>query len=93
MRVLAGRPSGTVTIPWNLLRTDAQAGRIYLSADVPSCDVFVGTLVEARPGNELVIQVVAKRHDPPCSAEQVTLFGYVESPIDLTNAAVSGQAG
>lgn len=70
-------------VPWTLVRIDNERNRIYLSAGSVGCLVPHVVHLQETP-TEIVIGVTVPSSGSPCTAQKVTLVGYVQlnGPVD-----------
>ena len=77
------------TVPWTLVRVDNEKYRIYLSADQVGCEVPSAVHLRETP-TEITIAVTGPPSSVPpgrpCTAQKVSLIGYVQ-----LNGPVSGR--
>jgi hypothetical protein len=65
------------TVPWHLIRVDHQENRIYLSASSAGCTTPEKVrLTEST--SSITITVTAQAPGEPCTAQHLTLVGYVQ---------------
>ena len=69
------------TVPWTLVRVDDEKNRIYLSAGQVSCAAPSVVHLQETP-TEIIIAVAglpsSAPSDSPCTAQKVSLVGYVQ---------------
>jgi hypothetical protein len=74
-------PGTGETVPWTLVRIDNETNRIYLSTGQVSCTVPSVVHLQETP-TEIVITVTgapsSASFDSPCTAQKVSLVGYVQ---------------
>lgn len=74
-------PATGETVPWTLVRVDNEKDRIYLSAGQVSCAVPSVVHLQETP-TEIIIAVTGPPSSAssyiPCTAQKVTLVGYVQ---------------
>jgi hypothetical protein len=69
------------TVPWTLVRIDNEANRIYLSAGQVSCAVPSVVHLRETPMEIIIAVTGAQSSAPvgsPCTAQKVSLVGYVQ---------------
>lgn len=65
------------TLPWHLIRLDLNENRVYLSASSVMCTTPEKVrLIET--ASEIKISVTGTRRSEPCTAQSITLVGYVQ---------------
>jgi hypothetical protein len=79
--------AGSTSVPWRLQRIDDAHNRIYLSADKKQCSVPYASTVEATT-TSIKITVHGSKNQEPCTAEMVTLLGYVQLTTPLGGRSV-----
>lgn len=65
------------TVPWTLVRIDNEKNRIYLSAGQVSCAVPSVLHLQETP-TEIILAVTGQPSGSPCTAQKVSLVGYVQ---------------
>lgn len=82
--IVAGSAKSRPSLPWSLIGVDRADNRIYLSATGPGylCATPVGVQVEGTT-QTVTIRVVGRSTHGPCTAQKLTMFGYVvtKTPI------------
>jgi hypothetical protein len=74
------------TLPWSLVRVDRDLNRIYLAASNSGCVTPTKVRIE-ETSTSITLTVVGVGGKEPCTAEGVTMIGYVtpKSPIGTRN--------
>lgn len=86
--VVAG-DTGAPTVAWRLIRVDAQDDRVYLAAaEGPGCVIPWKVRLTSSP-QTIGITVVGMAERPPCTAQKLTLVGYVAVPGGIRGRAVT----
>jgi hypothetical protein len=65
------------TVPWHLIRVDLKENRVYLAASSFDCTIPEKVRL-TESASQIKISVTGRRTGQPCSANQVTLLGYVQ---------------
>lgn len=65
------------TVPWTLVRIDNEKNRIYLSAGQIGCAVPSVVHLQETP-TEIIFTVTGPPSGSPCTAQKVSLVGYVQ---------------
>ena len=65
------------TVPWHLIRVDLKENRVYLSASSVDCTTPEKVRL-TQSASEIKISVTGQHAGEPCSAQHVTLVGYVQ---------------
>lgn len=65
------------TVPWALVRIDNEKNRIYLSAGQVSCAVPSVVHLRETP-TEIILAVIGPPSGSPCTAQKMSLVGYVQ---------------
>jgi hypothetical protein len=86
---------GSTSLAWHIQRVDDRHNRIYLSSDKKQCSTPYAATVEATTMS-VKITVHGSKNQEPCSADKVTLVGYVQltSPRgerSILHAAISSR--
>jgi hypothetical protein len=84
-------PATGETIPWKLVKVDGDKNRIYLSAEQAGCAVpSVVHLQETT--SEIVIAVTGATSSAtgPCTAQKVSLVGYVQLSGPVAGRRIAG---
>jgi hypothetical protein len=84
---------GSTSLPWHIQRVDDAHNRIYLSSDKKQCSMPYASTVEETT-TSVKITVHGSKNQEPCTADMVTLVGYVQltSPLggrSILHAATS----
>ena len=81
---ITGSARSQPSLPWSLIRVDHTNNRIYLSADSAAlgCTTPIGVQLEETT-QAVTIRVVGTSAESPCTAQMMTLIGYVitKAPI------------
>lgn len=65
------------TVPWHLIRVDLNENRIYLSASSVGCTTPEKVRL-SESASEIRISVTGPSASGPCTAQSITLVGYVQ---------------
>lgn len=87
-------PATGETIPWKLVRVDEEKNRIYLSAAQVDC--VKPSVVHLQETSSEVIIAVTGAPAPangPCTAQQVSLVGYVQLSASVAGRHIVGNTG
>lgn len=87
-------PATGETIPWKLVRVDEEKNRIYLSAAQVAC--AVPSVVHLQESSSEVIIAVTGEPAPAsgsCTAQQVSLVGYVQLSAPVAGRHIVGNTG
>jgi hypothetical protein len=85
-------PATGETLPWKLVRVDEEKNRIYLSADQVGCAVPSVVHLQETP-SEIVIAVTgAPSAGGPCTAQKVSLVGFVQLAEPIGGRPIMGNA-
>jgi len=83
--IVAGSAKSGASLPWSLIRVDRADNRIYLSVTGPGnlCTTPTGVQVD-ETAQTVTIRAVGRSTDGPCTAQKITMIGYVapKAPID-----------
>ena len=77
------------TLPWALVRVDRDLNRIYLTAS-NSDYVFPTRARIEETSTSITLTVVGVGGKGACTAQKVTMFGYVTSKIPIGNRSIQG---
>lgn len=74
--------AGSTSLPWHLQHIDDAHNQIYLSSDKKQCSVPYAATVEETT-TSIKITVHGSKNQKPCTADMVTIVGYVQltSPV------------
>lgn len=86
-------PATGETIPWKLVKVDEEKNRIYLSAGQVGCAVPSVVHLQEKP-SEIVIAVsgAPSSASGPCTAQKVSLVGYVQLSGPVAGRRIVGNA-
>jgi hypothetical protein len=79
------------TVPWHLIRVDLKENRVYLSSSSVDCTTPEKVRL-TESAAEIKISVTGRRAGEPCTAQLVTLVGYVQIR-SIGERQVAGNSG
>lgn len=79
--------AGSTSLPWHLQRIDDAHNRIYLSSDKEQCSVPYAATVE-ETATSIKITVHGSKNQEPCTADIVTIVGYVQLTSTLGGSSI-----
>lgn len=79
------------TVPWTLVRIDNEENRIYLSAGQVSCKVPSVVHLRETP-TEIILAVTGPPSGSPCTAQKLSLVGYVQLNDPIGGRRVVGNS-
>ena len=77
------------TLPWSLVKVDRDLNRIYLTASSSDCVLPKKVRIE-ETSTSITLTVVGVGGKGPCTAQQVTMFGYVTPKSPIGNRNIQG---
>ena len=85
--IVSGPAKSRPSLPWSLIRVNRADSRIYLSATGPGrdCTTPVGAHVDETT-QTVTIRVVGRSAHGPCTAQKLTMIGYVVTKAPIGTA-------